>query len=213
MARPRSKDDATLLDQAMRLFWRNGYASTGIRELEHALGLKAPALYNRFGSKDGLFQAALDHYLDAVIGWRISRYLEAPEPLAGLRKFFDTTYNYVGPQRPALSCLLVNTSLEIGERNQAVHRLLEKGAARLSAGIRANLNRAQQQGLIRPDADVPALAEHLRLCLHGLTVASRITSDNAKLARQVDMILAALPLTHPHPEPPDEGPSHPRRTL
>ena len=194
MARPRVVGDDALLDRAMHLFWRSGYANTGIRELERALGLKAPGIYNRFGSKDGLFQAALDYYLDKVIGWRIEHYLEASDPLLGLRKFFDTTYSYISADRPALSCLLVNTSLEIGPRNIPVHGLLEKGVETLRTALGDNLRRAQTMGQVRADADVPTLARHLLLCLHGLTVAGNIETDKATLSRQVDVIFSALPL-------------------
>jgi TetR/AcrR family transcriptional repressor of nem operon len=207
VGRRRTREDEVLLENAMLLFWRHGYASTGVRDLEQALHLKAPSLYSRFGSKDGLFRAALEHYLDAVISWRITHYLQADDPLVGLRKFFDTTYNYIGASKPAIACLLVNTALETPPQNTAVHALLAKGAARLVAGIHANLERAQQQGLISADADLQVLAEHLLICLHGLTVASKIETDKLKLSRQVDQILSVLPLLRPQSERGDNAPA------
>ena len=194
MARPRVIDDRALLDRSMQLFWKNGYASTGIRDLEGTLGLKASAIYNRFGSKDGLFQATIEYYIDTVIGWRIEHYLQAEDPMRGLRKFFDTTYNYISIDKPALSCLLVNTSLEIGAENAAVHAILHRGVDRLRAAFGDNLRRCQSGGHIRADADIPTLSRHLLICLHGLTVASTLDSDQASLARQVDWIMSALPL-------------------
>ena len=62
MPRPRTIEDETLLPNAMQVFWQNGYARTGIRELEQALGMKAPSIYNRFESKEGLFRAALEQH-------------------------------------------------------------------------------------------------------------------------------------------------------
>jgi TetR/AcrR family transcriptional repressor of nem operon len=193
MARPRVIDDATLLDRSMQLFWRRGYAGAGVRDLEQSLGLKASAIYNRFGSKDGLFQATLDHYIDAVIGWRIEHYLRAADPVWGLRKFFDTTYDYISLDKPALSCLLVNTSLEIGPENIAVHAILKRGVARLRAALAENLRRRQAAGYLAADADIPALSRHLLICLHGLTVASTLGPDKKRLAGQVDWILSTLP--------------------
>src|SRR5262245_39589298 len=129
MPRPRSIEDSDLLPKAMLLFWRNGYARTGIRELEHTLAMKAPSIYNRFGSKEALFRASIAHYLERVVRYRVERYLRGPDPLRGLREFFDTTYEHVTRKRAPLSCLLVNTALELQPEDAELGALLEQGGA------------------------------------------------------------------------------------
>src|ERR1700745_477848 len=129
MARPRQTDDNALLARAMPLFWRQGFGATGLRELEAALGPKAPAIYHRFGSKEGLFQQVLAYYLEAVVGQRTRRYLQAEAPLAGLRRFFETPYDDAAADLPPLSCLLVNTATELGENEALVGDYLRRGSA------------------------------------------------------------------------------------
>ena len=51
------RDD--VLDGAMKVFWRRGYAATSMRELRDATGLGSRSLYAEFESKHGLFRAAL----------------------------------------------------------------------------------------------------------------------------------------------------------
>lgn len=203
MARPRLIDNDDALRHAMMAFWRGGYGATGIRELESATGLKASSLYHRYGSKDGLFEAALARYLDDIIAWRITHYLDStrdtPDALAGLRRFLETVYDYISPRRPPLACLLVNTALEIGGQQKAVDLLLANGAARLRDGLQRNLEDMQKDGDLAPHADTAALSELLHLGLQGLVVSSRIEKDRAALDRKVDLILALLPLTHPVP--------------
>jgi TetR/AcrR family transcriptional repressor of nem operon len=208
MPRPRSIEDQALLPKAMQLFWRNGYARTGIRELEEALGLKAPSLYHRFGSKDGLFQAALAHYLESVVRGRIQRYLVEPrgsarEPnehgdaLRGLRAFFDSTYDTASPGKTCIGCLLVNTSLEAGGAAPpaAAAAQLKRGSLMIRAALRSALRRAQRQGVLRQDADPRLLADALYLGLQGLLVESRVVSDRATLRRRTDALFAVLPVT------------------
>src|SRR5918995_2592366 len=60
--RPRAFDAGTVLDRAVDLFWKRGYRTTTTRDLEAVLGLSQSSLYNAFGSKHGLFMAALDRY-------------------------------------------------------------------------------------------------------------------------------------------------------
>jgi TetR/AcrR family transcriptional regulator, transcriptional repressor for nem operon len=195
MPRPRTIEDQALLSKAMLVFWRNGYARTGIRELEQALGLKAPSLYHRFGSKDALFQAALGHYLEAVVRARIRRYLETSDALQGLREFFDSTYETLGG-KTSMGCLLVNTSLEAGTDAPpaAAAPLIKRGSLMIRAGLRAALRRAQQEGALRRDADPRALSDVLFLGLQGLLVESRVVSERVVLRRRTDALFGVLPV-------------------
>ena len=193
MARTPTQSDSILLTQAMQLFWRQGYTATGIRDLESALSLKAPAIYHRFGPKDVLFRSVLDHYLSVIVGRRISRYLEDPDPLHGLRRFFETTYDYVDATHPPLACLMVNTAAEIGENDPAVADILRLGRERLRTAFIANLQRLRDSGGLRSDACLDDLADTLHLCLQGMLVTSKTEPDKNRLHRQVDLILALLP--------------------
>jgi TetR/AcrR family transcriptional repressor of nem operon len=195
MSRPRTVEDAVLLPKAMYVFWRYGYANTGVRELEQELGIKAPSLYHRFGSKQTLFVAALQHYIEVVVRSRVERHLHATDPLPGLREFFDTTYNYTKHGQSALSCLLLNTALEQNASDRRVAELLKRGSATIVNALEQTLLRAQQQGSLRDDADPKALAEALYLGLQGLLINGKTERDKAVLKRRTDALFALLPLT------------------
>lgn len=53
-----------LIDVALRLFSRNGFAATSTREICAAAGVKIPAIPYHFGSKEGLYLACADHVVD-----------------------------------------------------------------------------------------------------------------------------------------------------
>lgn len=195
MSRPRRIDDTTLLQSAMRIFWQHGFATTGIRELEKCLGLKAPAIYHRFGSKEALFHAALAHYIETVVGGRIRHYLQnTDDPLAGLRAFFDSTYDYISPQRPPLACLLINTSLEGVSGDPHIAMQLEQGALQVRNAFAECLRQAQVLGRIHPQANIDALADALHLGLQGLLVSSKVVRDPVRLKPRVDHLFALLPI-------------------
>jgi TetR/AcrR family transcriptional repressor of nem operon len=50
MARPKSFDQDTVLDQAVQLFWERGYEGTSLADLEAHLGLGRQSLYNTFAT-------------------------------------------------------------------------------------------------------------------------------------------------------------------
>lgn len=57
-----------ILDAAEELFGTKGYAATSVREIVDAAGVKAPALYYHFGSKDGLLVALFKLRMDGFYG-------------------------------------------------------------------------------------------------------------------------------------------------
>lgn len=211
MPRPRQLEDEKLLHRAMMVFWQHGYSATGIRLLEDSTGLKAPSLYHRFGSKEGLFDAALENYLQTVIGWRVRIFLEGGAPehasardkreqfdrsdaLAGLRRFLETTFDYDKPGAARLACLMINTTLEIGGQRESTDALIARGSQMLRQGFETVLSRLKADGRLQKSADIAAHAEHLQLCLQGLLVSSRMSLGKAELQGKVELILATLPL-------------------
>jgi len=61
--RHRNFDKDIALDNAMQVFWANGYPGTSLTDLTTAMGINKPSLYSAFGNKEQLFKNALDHYV------------------------------------------------------------------------------------------------------------------------------------------------------
>ena len=59
--RPRLLDKEAGLEVAARLFWEHGYEGTSIADLTKAMGITPPSLYAAFGSKEQLYQQALEY--------------------------------------------------------------------------------------------------------------------------------------------------------
>jgi AcrR family transcriptional regulator len=63
VARPREFDYDDVVEQAMYLFWRQGYQNTSIDDVESATALTIGSLYNAFKNKRDLFEKCLDLYM------------------------------------------------------------------------------------------------------------------------------------------------------
>lgn len=57
-----AKTRERLLDEALTLFSRRGYAATGIRDILQAAGVTQPTLYHHFADKASLFQSLIERY-------------------------------------------------------------------------------------------------------------------------------------------------------
>ena len=105
-------DRTELLDLAMDLFHRQGFHATSTAELVSELGVNRKSMYAEFGSKQELFDAALDHY-DAT---SLSAVLSATEaPGAGLDAIRSTFAGFAAAGEDwaqGRGCLLCNTGVE-----------------------------------------------------------------------------------------------------
>lgn len=194
MGRPRSFDTEAVVHAAMLTFWQQGYEATSIRDLEAATGLAAPSLYGVFGNKEGIFTAALQHYLDEVIGAGVSA--TADHGLAGIRMMFASILAK-DPDLP-LGCLLAITSTEAGALGADPRGVLAGGLDQVRTVLRANLRQAIQSGSLDPDVDVPATADALLALYEGIQVLLRSSPDHVDVAAIAGPVLDRLLPAPPH---------------
>lgn len=114
--RKRSFDKQEVLDQAMLLFWENGYSGTSLSDLTATLGINKPSLYAAFGNKEQLFKASIEHYLEHYGEPRMKKLTE-PEtaPLAQrLKAYMLAIAQLITDPKLPKGCMFVNGNCEAG---------------------------------------------------------------------------------------------------
>ena len=138
--RPRSFDVDAVTASALRVLWRQGYDATSIDELVEATGLSPSSLYGTFGSKRGLFDAALARYdrdMDAVLG-----------PLANGSGGIDDVVGFLDRVRPFVAapgnpgCFMVNTTTELAARDPDATERTRRYRERIRSSLQAAFVRA-----------------------------------------------------------------------
>src|SRR3979490_2746911 len=64
MGRPKNFNREGVLEKALPLFWRSGFAEASLHELEVATGVNKSGLYSEFKDKEDLFMQSLQYYLE-----------------------------------------------------------------------------------------------------------------------------------------------------
>lgn len=193
MARPAKFERDVILDRAMRTFWVRGWSSTSIRDLEGAIGVKAPALYRRFGSKDGLTLAVVDHYVDRVVGRRIARHLTGTgDPISNLGAFFESAVTPPDSGAPLVGCLLTTLSTEHAHVDPAVQHAVDRGVDEIDRAVRSELRRAEATGRLAPGLAVDDAAATLALAWHGLMVLARGGTPPAELQARAAAAITSI---------------------
>jgi AcrR family transcriptional regulator len=65
MGRPKNFNREEVLEKAMPVFWKQGFADTSLQDLERATGVNKSGLYSEFRDKEDFFVACLRHYLES----------------------------------------------------------------------------------------------------------------------------------------------------
>jgi AcrR family transcriptional regulator len=101
MGRAKNFSREGVLEKALPVFWKFGFADTSLKELEKATGVNKSSLYAEFADKGDLYLESLRHYLKKLqkeelltanpLGWKnIERFLKlAPCSLEGQKGCFS----------------------------------------------------------------------------------------------------------------------------
>lgn len=145
MARPRAFDEAAVVDESMRTFWRLGFDATSVAELERATGLSRISIYSTFGDKEGLFLHALDRYHGSA--QPIFEESIAKGGLDDLANFFLRLSARSDADAPAnYGCLMVNTVLDIRQASEPVRERIEVYRSMLLSSYACALRNAVKRG-------------------------------------------------------------------
>ena len=192
MARPKEFDPDEALEQAMHVFWAQGYHDTSIRDLVKATGVNQYGLYSTFEDKHGLFLAALDRYRDKV-GLSIIRELKREgSGLNAIRRAFDRILEFTQLSNGHKGCLMCTTAVELGPFDEQAAAKVAENMAAIRRAFKEAVERAQRSGEIGEDRDAKALAEFLTTTVYSVGVLMRAGASRAYVARHVETALESM---------------------
>jgi len=171
MARPREFNESEALGDAMQLFWGRGYESASLSEITKATGLSKSSLYDTFGSKHELLLSSLQFYIENMVQPSLAILEEEPSPRRAIERRFEMVIEVSTAPGPRRGCLIANTTLELGARDEAV---VEQAYAQA-------IERGQAVGEIDPTKDARSLARYIMACLAGMLCLSKAGFDAPKL--------------------------------
>jgi TetR/AcrR family transcriptional repressor of nem operon len=191
---PRTKafEPAVVLDRAMALFWRQGYAATPLDQLVRHTGASRYGLYATFGGKRDLFLACLERYSQAVMDPMVGP-LEAKRASATeIRRFFDRVLDLIRNPGDGRGCLVCKTAFERGACDPDAARRVRRHFDRVRRLLARALRNARRDGSLSRDLAVPACADHLLGTAAGAFLLARSGMAIGFIRRFVETALQGL---------------------
>nr|WP_293303431.1 TetR/AcrR family transcriptional regulator [Allomuricauda sp.] len=192
MPRVKQFDEAEILNKAMELFWEKGFHATSMQDLVSHLGINRASLYDTFGSKEALFQNAVEHYIEVSGSCIRTLFAEENDVRVGLRKLFDMAINESLCDLSKKGCFVVNTTTELIPGDAAIQEMLQKNRENMEAVFVDYI----QKGIDTGQLDASKNAQDIGLMFFGLyngiRVLAKVDPTSESLKRMATAGLSIL---------------------
>ena len=181
MARPKAFNEEEVLDKAVAVFWAKGYEATSMQDLVDAMGIQRGSLYATFGSKQQLFLQSLERYGKVVVKQFLDILESKPSAVESIELFFAQLVEHLLTAGPLRSCLVTNSAIERGLRDEATKQKVLYLLNALEKGFYKTLQRANENGELSQELDLKKTANFLTSNMQGLLVIGKVCSERSVL--------------------------------
>ncbi|MFF7651107.1 TetR/AcrR family transcriptional regulator [Streptomyces sp. NPDC007983] len=196
VGRPRVFDLEAVLDAAMLLFWEQGYEATSLAQLREATGLSSASLYGAFGSKDGLFERAVEHYVSGPGSITDVAADEALSPRDAVARLLHGSIDMqTDPSHPRGCLIALSGTLGAPEAGEAARKAVAARRGVDRARIRECVVRGIGAGHLAEDTDVDGATAMIHGFLLGVSTQVRDGVPARDLHAAADALLATWDAT------------------
>jgi AcrR family transcriptional regulator len=181
MARPRNFSREGVLEKALPVFWKHGFADASLQELEKATGVNKSGLYSEFSGKEELFLESLRFYLDRLP--QLSLLTVEPLGWDNIEQFLKLGPRTTDGQK---GCFAVSSMRELAILPPAAIEMLGQGRVQLKQLMAKNIEAE------KPKADVNDLAGMVLTFFTGLSLEQNLKSSRTNTGRKVDNLMRVL---------------------
>ena len=175
MGRPRKFSREGVLQKALPLFWKYGFARTTLPDLELATGVNKSGLYSEFESKEEIFLACLRYYLDTRSG---GAFLSTePRGWDNIQKFLEEGPSCALDQR---GCFSVNSMRELTGLPPEARKVIVDGRAKLKRLLKANI------AAENPKMDVDVVCDLVSVFFSGICIEANLNTNRARARQKIE---------------------------
>jgi len=168
-----------LLEAASGAFAEHGADDVSLEEIARRAGVGIGTLYRHFPTRQALLEAVYTDQVESLSA-RAAELLRSESPGDALAEWLRAMMKFSSTKRNMTTALLATLGTDSELLSSCVKEI--KGAAE------SLLARAQQAGVVRPDAD----AKDLIRLVHAVNIATEKTPDPGQADRMLALILDGL---------------------
>ena len=152
----RELSEKQMLKAAIALFARQGYLKTTLTEVGREAGYTAGLVSHKFGSKEGLLQAVVDHISKRFLNDQLGKAIQQTSATESIRNYIDIYLTEVSLREGPMRALYVIMGEALGAEARRGRRRRRRLVVGLHVGLRQGA-RAGYQGTgqlrVEPDGE------------------------------------------------------------
>jgi TetR/AcrR family transcriptional regulator, transcriptional repressor for nem operon len=142
MSRPRLFDTDEVIEQLCDYFWEHGYSAASLDDLAQQLGVKRGSLFNAFGSKEVLFNAAFERYEEKI---RVA-FNTPHRGMKAIAHYFHNAVEIATTKGMGRGCFLVNLLMSAEIPTPELQQAVELNVTFINNFFSEHLDRARLDG-------------------------------------------------------------------
>lgn len=190
MARLLEFDEEKVIQKAMEVFWKKGYASTSMRDLTDAMQINSSSLYNTIGDKQQLFIKCIKNYTEMRIRATEERYRNYNSPLQALENFIRDAADIITTE-PS-SCLCIKATFETDGENAEIQTVVNAYDNFNHQFLQNLIQSAQDLGEIPGDESADIIADYLVSVFIGWYNSFVLHRDRSKVVNMADFVIRQI---------------------
>ncbi|MCB5191174.1 TetR/AcrR family transcriptional regulator [Methylobacillus arboreus] len=190
--RPSKFDPAASLETAMRLFWAHGYEGTSMADLTAAMGINKPSLYATFGSKESLFEKALEKYVSGPIAF-VAAALNEPTAYRVVEKLLLESAEFLTAANSPHSCMVNMGALSCSKESEQIKNMLISRRQAFETALTARMQQAHDEGELEAGTNPATLAKYVATVHQGMSIQATSGASQESLLEVARTVLAHWP--------------------
>jgi len=176
------------ISAAMSLFWERGYVATSLSDLLARMKVSRKRIYSTYGSKEALFQAVLQAYVQRQAVPRMACLMGPERGLAAVEAYLRS-WSFSPDFR---GCLLWNSVAEKENLSPEANAIVQAYFEQLKAALHENFVAAKNRGQLSNEA-TPQDLTHLALnTAMGMSLMGKLVPDAEASERLLNLLLAGM---------------------
>ncbi|WP_153914875.1 TetR/AcrR family transcriptional regulator [Shewanella sp. TC10] len=194
MSKPAKFNREETIKKAADLYWEKGFHATSMRNLQEVIDMRPGSIYASFGSKEGLFKEALQHYAQSGVAQLESCVANSGSPLTALKMFVEGAVSAREHNAPSGMCMLVKTVAELTEEHAELLAEAKQSLIMVETAFAKLLAQAQDNGELDSSQTPQALARFLQVQIIGIRTYAHANSDDNTIQDFIEAIFSNPPL-------------------
>ena len=170
-----------VLDKAIAVFWKHGFAETSLQDLEQATGVRKSGLYAEFKDKEDLFVESMRRYFDVLMAR--GHLTKQPLGWTNVESFLKVCYGSWGQK----GCFSVNSMREFPDLPPKARQMMVASATKANQLLVDNLTAARG---VRDDN--ASLAGLIITFFSGICLEQNFGPERVRITNKIDAFMQLI---------------------